>query len=411
MKKRVVVTGMGTVNPLGHSVSETWNAVRAGKNGISEITLYDTADFKVKLAAEVKNLNIEDYIDRREIRRMDRFCQFGMIAAEQAYKDSGLSEGSVNPEDMAVVVGAGVGGIATLENETLRLKERGSSRVSPMMVPMIIADILGGNIAIKHGAKGECHCIVTACATGTDCIGKASRLIRGGEATVVISGSAEAAITPVAMAGFTNMKALSVSTDKNRASIPFDKERDGFVMGEGAAILVLEEYEHAKARGAKIYAEIVGYGATCDAYHITSPAPEGRGAARAMKKALNDAGLSPKDISYINAHGTGTPPNDELETIAVKSVFGEHAGSIPMSSTKSMTGHMLGAAGSTEAIICIKALENGFIPPTINYKVPDEGLDLDYVPGEGRKQALSYALSNSLGFGGHNSSLIIKKTD
>ena len=411
MSKRVVVTGMGAVTPIGNTVTDLWESILNGKNGIGEITCIDTSDFKVKIAAEVKNFDASLYMDKKEIRRSDKYTQFGMAAAVQAYEDSGLNENNINPEDLAVIVGSGIGGMETFEKECFKLFEKGPGRVSPFLVPMIIANILSGNIAIKYNAKGLCHSLITACATGTNCIGEAFKLIKEGEAKAVIAGSAEAPITKMSVAGFTNMTALSTKNDINNSSTPFDKNRDGFVMGEGSGILILEEYEHAKARDAKIYAEVVGYASTCDAYHMTAPDPLGYGAKRAMEKAINSAGIKSSEISYINAHGTGTPFNDSTETTAIKAVFGKDAYIIPVSSTKGNIGHMLGAAGSVESIICIKALMDGYIPPTINYKTKDEQLDLDYVPNEGRKADLKYALTNSLGFGGHNATLIFKKCE
>ncbi len=408
MNRRVVITGMGAVTPLGNNVPAFWEGIKEGKNGIGPITHFDTTDFKVKLAAEVKDFTLSDFMDKKEERRMDRFCQLGMVAAIEAYQDSGL-EGHIDPHRLAVMTGSGIGGLSTIEKEQTKLLERGPRRVSPLLIPMIIGNLLGGNIAIRFGAKGLCHSLVTACATGTHCIGEAYYMIRDGRADAIFAGSAEATITPLGIAGFTNMTALSTKEDPNRASIPFDKERDGFVMGEGAGMLMLEELEHAKARGAHIYAEVVGYGSTCDAHHITAPDPQGEGDALAMTMAMEEAGIGPKDLSYINAHGTATPLNDLYETIAIKKALGDEAKHVPISSTKSMTGHMLGAAGAVEAIVCVKALQEGFIPPTINYQTPDEELDLDYVPNEGREAELTYALSNSLGFGGHNGAIVLKK--
>ncbi|QGU96910.1 beta-ketoacyl-ACP synthase II [Clostridium bovifaecis] len=409
MKNRVVITGMGAITPTGNDVNTFWNSVKEGKCGIGNITAFDTTDYKVKLAAEVKDFDINNYMDKREARRMDKFCQFAMVAAEEAMKDAELDLEALDRERFGVIVGSGIGGIGTIEEQHQKLIEKGPGRISPFFIPMIISNMAAGNIAIKYGAKGICTTVVTACATGTHAIGEAFHNIRNGISDVIIAGGAEASITPLSVAGFISLTALSNSTDPSRASIPFDKERNGFVMGEGSGILVLESLEHALKRNAKIYAEVTGYGATCDAYHITSPAPDGEGGARAMKLAIKDSEISEEEISYINAHGTSTPYNDKFETAAIKSVFGETAYKIPVSSTKSMTGHLLGAAGAVEAIICIKALEEGFIPPTIGYKVPDEECDLDYVPNEGRKQELKYAMSNSLGFGGHNSTIVLKK--
>lgn len=411
VKNRVVITGIGAITPIGNDAKSFWNSVKQGKCGIDKITAFDTTEFKVKLAAEVKDFNVSDYMDKREARRMDKFCQFAMVAADEAIKNSELNLETINSERFGVIVGSGIGGIATIEEQHQKLLEKGPGRISPFFIPMIIGNMAAGNIAIKFGAKGICTSIVTACATGTHAIGEAFHNIRSGSSDVIIAGGTEASITPLALAGFTSLTALSTSEDPLRASIPFDKERDGFVMGEGSGILILESLEHAQKRGAKIYAEVVGYGATCDAYHMTSPAPNGEGGARAMKLAILDAGIKEEEISYINAHGTSTPYNDKFETAAIKSVFGDMANNIPVSSTKSMTGHLLGAAGAIEAIICSKALEEGFIPATIGYKVPDEECDLDCVPNVGREQEVRYAMSNSLGFGGHNSTIVLKKWD
>lgn len=411
VKNRVVITGMGAITPIGNDVNTFWSSIKEGKCGIDNITAFDTTDYKVKLAAEVKNFDAADYMDKREVRRMDRFCQFAMAAADEAMKDAGLDLESLDRERFGVIVGSGIGGISTIEEQHKKLIERGPNRISPFFIPMIIGNMAAGNIAIKYGAKGICTTIVTACATGTHAVGEAFHNIRNGLSDIIITGGAEASITPLSVAGFISLTALSTSKDKNRASIPFDKERDGFVMGEGSGILILESLEYALKRNAKIYAEITGYGATCDAYHITSPAPNGEGGARAMKLAIKDSGIGEEEISYINAHGTSTPYNDKFETAAIKTVFGDYAYKVPVSSTKSMTGHLLGAAGAVEAIVCVKALEEGFVPPTIGYKVPDEECDLDYVPNKGRKQELKYAMSNSLGFGGHNSTIVLKKWD
>ncbi|MCY6485279.1 beta-ketoacyl-ACP synthase II [Clostridium aestuarii] len=409
--RRVVVTGIGAITPVGNNANDFWNSIKEGKCGIDEIKNFDTSDFKVKLAAEVKNFNALDYLDRKESRRMDKFCQFAMIAANEAVKDSKIDEADIDTERFGVIVGSGIGGITTIEEQHKKLMEKGPGRISPFFIPMIISNMAAGNIAIKHGAKGICSTVVTACATGTHAVGEAFHNIRNGLSDVIIAGGTEASITPLAVAGFTSLTALSTNSDPNRASIPFDKERDGFVMGEGAGILILESLEHAQERNAKIYAEIVGYGATGDAYHMTSPAPGGEGAARAIKIAMQDADIKPEEISYINAHGTSTPYNDKFETAAIKSVFGDKAYDIPVSSTKSMTGHLLGAAGAIEAIICAKSLQESYIPATIGYKVSDEECNLDYVPNEGREQKLQYAMSNSLGFGGHNATIVLKKWD
>ena len=410
MSERVVVTGMGVISPIGLSTDEFWQGIKTNKCGIDEITLIDTTEQKVKIAAEAKGFVPENYIDKKEARRMDRFCQFGMAAAKEAIEDSGLEVGkNIETERLGVIVGSGIGGLMTTEKEVLKLLEKGPSRVSPLLVPMIIGNIAAGNIAIRYGARGVCMSVTTACTTGANAIGEAYRVLQRGEVDAMFAGGCEASITPLSLAGFTNMTALSTRNDKNRASIPFDKERDGFVMGEGAGILILETLSHAQKRGAKILAEVVGYGATCDAYHITSPDPEGSGATRAMQLAMSDAKINPEQVSYINAHGTSTPFNDLFETRAIKKAFGDAAYNVPISSTKSMTGHLLGAAGGIESVVCVKALIDDYIPATINYKVPDEELDLDYVPNVGRNTKVNYALTNSLGFGGHNGTLLFKK--
>ena len=408
--KRVVITGLGAITPLGNNVDEFWKGIKDGKCGIDYITKFDTTDFKVKLAAEVKGYNAEDYFDRREAKRLDKFSQYAMIASREAWKDSGLDKEKENMERVGIVIGSGIGGIQTIETENQKCIEKGPDRVSPMYIPMGILNMATGNVAIDIGAKGESFAMVTACASGTHCIGEAYRMIKFGYQDVILAGGTEAGITPLGIAGFTNIKALTKSEDKTRASIPFDKERNGFVMGEGAGVLILEELEHAIKRGAKIYAEIVGYGATSDAYHITSPAPGGEGGARAMKLAMEEAGVAPEEITYINAHGTSTHLNDSFETQAIKTALGEEASKkVMVSSTKGHTGHLLGAAGGVEAIVCSKAIEESFVPATINYKVPDEECDLDIVPNEGRNKEIKYAMSNSLGFGGHNSSILLKK--
>ena len=407
MNKRVVITGMGAVTPLGNDVESFWDGIKSGKNGIDMITHFDTVDQKCKVGAEVKDF---EYFDKKEGRRFDRFSQFGVTAAREAMADSGLVSGeNIDARRLNVLVGSGIGGIMTLEKEVTKAVDKGVGRVSPILVPVVIGNILAGNIAIALKAKGSCIGLVTACATGTHAIGEAARAIRHGYADAVIAGAGEAPFAPVCFAGFANMTALSTRNEINRSSTPFDKERDGFVMGEGAGILILEELQHALSRGAHIYAEVVGYGTTCDAYHITSPEPSGEGAASSMQMALDDAGIKAEEISYINAHGTGTPYNDLFETRAIKTTFGDAAYKVPVSSTKSMTGHLLGAAGVIEAIVCVKSINEGFVPATINYKVPDEELDLDYVPNVGRSQEVNYTLSNSLGFGGHNGTIIIKK--
>lgn len=409
MERRVVITGLGAITPIGNNVEEFWNGIKEGKCGIDEITRFDASNYKVKLAAEVKEYNAEDYFDRRNAKRLDRFSQFAIIAAREAWNDSKLDREKENMERVGVILGSGIGGLETMEKEMASLHEKGPDRVSPMFIPMNISNMAAGNVAIELGAKGESISMVTACASGTHCIGESFRMIKNGYQDIVLAGGTEAPITPIGVAGFTNIKALSQATDKNRASIPFDKERSGFVMGEGAGIVVLEELEHAKARGAKIYAEIVGYGATSDAYHITSPAPEGEGGARAMRIAMQEAGAKPEDITYINAHGTSTHLNDSCETMAIKSALGEASNKVMVSSTKGHTGHLLGAAGGVEAVVCAKAVEEKFVPATINYKVQDEECDLDIVPNEGRKVDIKYVMSNSLGFGGHNASILLKK--
>ena len=407
--RRVVVTGLGAITPVGNNVDEFWDGLISGKCGIDEITLFDTTNFKVKLAGEVKNFNVEDHFDRREAKRLDRFSHFAIVAARELMKDSKLDVNSIDPTRFGVAVSSGIGGLQTIENNAQTLFEKGPDRISPMYIPMAINNMAAGNIAIEVGAKGESFCMTTACASATHTIGECFRIIKHGYQDVMIAGGTEASITPTGIAGFTNIKALSQQQDKTRASIPFDKERSGFVMGEGAGIILLEELEHAKKRGAKIYAEIVGYGATSDAYHITSPAPDGEGGARAMINAMKDAGVNPEDVTYINAHGTATPLNDKYETMAVKTAFGEASKKVMVSSTKGHTGHLLGAAGGVEAVACIKAIETGIVPPTIGYKVKDEECDLDIVPNEARKVEVKYAMSNSLGFGGHNSSILFKK--
>lgn len=411
MVRRVVVTGLGAITPIGNSVKEFFNNVMAGKCGIDFITTFNTDAYNVKLAAEVKNFNPLEFMDAKQARRMDRFTQLAVAAAIEAVADSGIDFSKTDMERVGVIVGSGIGALDDIEKETNILRDKGPKRVNPLFIPMTITNMAAGNIAIQFGIKGICTNVVTACATGSHCIGEAFRSIKHGYQDIILAGGTEGAITPLSVAGFQALTALSTSKDPKRASIPFDKERDGFVIGEGAGIVVLEEYEHARARNAKIYAEIVGYGSTSDGYHITAPTPDGDGAARAMIAAMQEAAVSPKDISYINAHGTSTPANDSAETLAIKKAMGEYAYKIPISSTKSMIGHLLGAAGAVEAIVCIKAIENSFIPATIGYKVPDEECDLDYVPGEGRKQVVEYAMSNSLGFGGHNASLLFKSME
>lgn len=409
MSTRVVVTGLGAVTPVGNSVEAFWNSIKNGVCGIDYIKGFDTEGFKAKLAAEVKDFVPENYIEKKEAKRMDRYCQFAMASAKQAVEDAKLDIENIVHERFGVVVGSGIGGISTLEKEDKTLMAKGPNRIPPLFIPMLISNMAAGNIAIKYGAKGVCTNIVTACATGTNCIGEAFHYIKNGLADIIIAGGAEASITPLAVAGFINLTALSKSEDPKRASIPFDAEREGFIMGEGSGILILESLEHAQKRGAKIYAEVVGYGSTCDAYHMTGTAPDGEGGARAMKMAIDEAQINPAQVSYINAHGTGTPVNDKSETAGIKTVFGENAYKVPVSSTKSMTGHLLGAAGAIEAIVCVKAIQEGFIPPTIGYEKADPECDLDCVPNVGRSTEVNYAMSNSFGFGGHNAVILLKK--
>ena len=409
MERRVVITGLGAITPIGNNTEDFWKGIKEGKCGIDEITNFDTTNFKVKLAAEVKGYNPEDYFDRRSAKRLDKFSQYAIVAAKEAWKDSKLDKEKEDMTRVGVILGSGIGGLETIDKEIAVLLQKGPDRVSPMFIPMIIGNMAAGNVSIELGAKGESLSMVSACATGTHSIGESFRMIKNGYQDIVITGGTEAAISPSGIAGFTNIKALSQATDKNRASIPFDKERNGFVMGEGAGIVILEELEHAKNRGAKIYAEIVGYGATSDAYHITSPAPGGEGGARAMVLAMEEAKVKPEEITYINAHGTSTHLNDSGETTAIKTALGEASKKVMVSSTKSNIGHLLGAAGGVEAVICAKAIEEGYVPATINYKVPDEECDLDIVPNEGRNVEVKYAMSNSLGFGGHNATILLKK--
>lgn len=407
--RRVVVTGLGAVTPLGNNVSETWEGLVNGKNGIGPITLFDTKEYKAKLAAEVKNFDPREYLEVNDVLRTDRYAQFAVAAADQAVVESQI-KGTVDPDRFAVIFGTGIGGINTLEVEHTKLIEKGPRRVSPLFVPMMIANMAAGMIAIRHDCRGSAMPAVTACASGSNAIGEAMRLIRHGYADAVITGGAEASVNRSAVAGFVNMKALSVSENPDEASLPFDKRRGGFVIGEGSVALILEEYHHAVARGARIYGEICGYGSTCDAHHITAPHPEGRGGAKAMADAMKEAGYHEEDCVYINAHGTGTPMNDVIETMVIKKALGEeNAKKAYVSSTKSMTGHMLGAAGAIEALACLKALQEGVIPPTINLLEQDENCDLNCVPNKAIKADISLALSNSLGFGGHNACLAFRK--
>jgi 3-oxoacyl-[acyl-carrier-protein] synthase II len=402
---------MGTVNPIGNSVQESWENAKAGVCGIGPITKFDTTDFAVKLAGEVKNLDVEEILGKKEAKRMDRFTQLAMIAAKEAVSDSGLEFDKEDTTRCGCIVASGIGGLSTIETEHSKGLEKGFGRVSPFFIPMCISNMAAGQIAIAYGLHGMCTCVVTACASSNNAIGDAFRHIRDGYADIMVSGGAEGCITELGIGGFASMKALNTTDDVTRASIPFDKERAGFVMGEGAGILVLEEYEHAIARGAKIYGEVAGYGANCDAYHITAPNPEGTGGAACMKLALADAGMQPEDIDYINAHGTSTHLNDSGETKAIRTAFGEWANHLMVSSTKSMTGHLLGGAGAVEAIFTTLAVQNDFVPATINYRVPDEECDLDIVPNEGRNTTVRAAVSNALGFGGHNASIVIRKVE
>jgi 3-oxoacyl-[acyl-carrier-protein] synthase II len=406
-RRRVVITGLGAVTPIGLTVGESWQAVKDGVCGIGPITQYDPSAQKVKLAAEVKGFDPAERVGKQESKRMGRFTQFAVAAAREA--TAGFQMEGTDPSRCGVILSSGIGGLEITEREHSRGMERGFDRVSPFYIPTGICNMAAGQVAIEHGFQGMCGCPVTACAGGTNAVGDAFHYIRDGYANVMLCGGTEAAITPLAIGGFTSMKALSQAEDPSRASIPFDKERSGFVMGEGAGVLLLEELGHALARGAEIYAEIVGYGATCDAYHMTAPRPDGSGGAKAMALALADGGAAAEDVGYINAHGTSTHLNDAGETAAVKTVFGDHAYHLAVSSTKSMTGHMLGAAGAVEAIFTALALRDGFLPATIHYQVPDEDCDLDVVPNVGRSADIRYALSNSLGFGGHNGSLLLKK--
>lgn len=408
-RRRVVVTGLGAVTPVGNTASETWQSLKSGKNGIAPITLFDTENFKAKLGAEVKNFDPKAYMEVNEVLRTDRYAQFAVASAQQAVDDSGI-QGTVEPERFSVLFGTGIGGIGTFECEHTKLLEKGPRRVSPLFVPMMIANMAAGMIAIRYDCRGSAMPAVTACASGSNAIGEAMRLIRHGYADAVITGGAEAAIIPSAVAGFVNMQALSTAEDPDAASLPFDRRRGGFVIGEGAVALILEEYEHAKARGARIYGEVCGYGSTCDAHHITSPHPDARGGAQAMVNAMREAGYTDSDTVYVNAHGTGTPMNDAVETAAIKKALGEEqAKRAYVSSTKSMTGHMLGAAGAIEALACLFALAEGVIPPTINLYEQDEACDLNCVPHTAVKAGITLALSNSLGFGGHNACLAFRK--
>jgi len=409
MRKRVVITGMGAITPLGNDVDSFWKNLCDGKSGIDRITRFDPEKFDTRIAAEVKDFDPQDYVDKKEAKRMDRYTQFAMAAAKMAVEQADLDWSRENSQRFGVLLGTGVGGLETMEKQAVILHTKGPRRVSPFFVPMMIANMAADQISIAYGARGMNSTVVTACASGTNAIGEAYRAIREGYADIMLTGGAEAAVTPLSLAGFSSMKALSRRNDEpQKACRPFDRDRDGFVLGEGAGILVLESYEHAMKRGARILAEMAGYGLTGDAYHITAPAPEGEGGARAMKEALDDGNMAPGDIGYINAHGTSTDYNDKTETTAIKSVFGD-ATTVAVSSTKSMTGHLLGAAGGIEAIVLVRTLEDQFIPPTINYTTPDPECDLDYVPNHGRRAAINVAMSNSFGFGGQNACIVIKK--
>lgn len=406
--RRVVVTGMGAITPIGNSVEEFWNGIKEGKTGFGPITYFDTADYRCKLAAEVKDFDPAQYMDKKSARRMEQFCQFAVAAAGQAITDAGLTMEQEDPYMVGCSVGSGIGSLQAMEREYDRLKEKGPGRVGPMLVPLMISNMAAGNVSIAYGLKGKSLNVVTACATGTHSIGEAYRTIQYGDADVMIAGGTESSITPIGIAGFSALTALSFSEDPERASIPFDKERNGFVMGEGSAIVVLEELEHAKRRGAKIYAELTGYGCSSDAYHITSPAEDGSGAATAMLNALKDGGVEPEELTYINAHGTSTHHNDLFETRAIKLAFGEHAYDMKINSTKSMVGHLLGAAGAVEFVTCVKEIQEGYIHSTVGLRETEEELDLNYCR-DSYKEEVPYALTNSLGFGGHNASLLLKK--
>ena len=409
MRTRVVVTGMGAITPIGNDVESFWNGLKNKQIGIGPITYFDTTDYKCKLAAQVKDFNAKDYMDPKAARRMELFSQYAVAAAKQALDQAGIDMTKEDPYRVGVSVGSGIGSLQAVERDCKKLFEKGPSRVNPLLVPLMISNMAAGNVSIQFGLKGKCINVVTACATGTHSIGEAFRSIQYGEADVMVAGGTEASITPIGVAGFTALTALNTTDDPLRASIPFDKERNGFIMGEGSGIVILESLEHAKARGAKILAELVGYGATCDAYHITSPAEDGSGAAKAMEVAIKDAGARPEDIDYVNAHGTSTHHNDLFETKAIKLALGDHAYKVKINSTKSMIGHLLGAAGGVEFIACVKSIEEGYVHATAGYQIPDEECDLDYTPGKRVSMDVNYAITNSLGFGGHNASLVVKK--
>ena len=406
--RRVVITGMGAITPIGNSVEEFWNGIKEGKTGFGSITYFDTADYRCKLAAEVKDFDPAQYMDKKSARRMEQFCQFAVAAAGQAIADAGLTMEQEDPYMVGCSVGSGIGSLQAMEREYDRLKEKGPGRVGPMLVPLMISNMAAGNVSIAYGLKGKSLNVVTACATGTHSIGEAYRTIQYGDADVMVAGGTESSITPIGIAGFSALTALSFSEDPQRASIPFDKDRNGFVMGEGSAVVVLEELEHAKRRGAKIYAELTGYGCSSDAYHITSPAEDGSGAATAMLNALKDGGVAPEELTYINAHGTSTHHNDLFETRAIKLAFGKHAYDLKINSTKSMVGHLLGAAGAVEFVTCVKEIQEGYIHRTVGLRETEEELDLNYCR-DSYEQEVPYALTNSLGFGGHNASLLLKK--
>lgn len=407
--RRVVITGMGAITPVGNSVEEFWDSLKSKKLGFGEITRFDTTDYKVKLAAEVKDFSPENYMDFKAVKRMELFCQYGVAAAKEAFSQAGLDMEKEDPYRVGCSIGSGVGSLQAAEAACNKIQEKGPSRVNPLLVPLMISNMAAGNVSIQLGLKGKSLNVVTACATGTHSIGEAYRSIQCNDADVMLAGGTEASICPVGVAGFAALTALSVSQDPKRCSLPFDKDRSGFVMGEGAGVVILEELEHARKRGARILAEIVGYGATSDGYHITSPAQDGSGAAKAMELAMQEAGMEKEEVLYINAHGTATHHNDLFETRAIKRLFGDHAYKIKINSTKSMIGHLLGAAGAVEFIACVKELQEGFLHATAGYTTPDEEMDLDYIAGEGCKANITCALTNSLGFGGHNASLLIKK--
>ncbi len=409
MARRVVVTGLGAVTPIGNTVEAYWAALKEKQVGIAPITMFDTTDFKVKLAAEVKDFDPLNYMDKKEARRMDRFSHFAVAAAGMALDDAGFSADCVDPWRVGVVIGNGIGGIEELEETRMKLAEGGPRKIPPLFIPRIISNIAAGNVSIQYGLKGKNFNVSSACASGTHSIGEAFRTIQYGDADMMVAGGTESCITPLTTAGFQSLTALSCSEDPLRASIPFDKERDGFIMGEGAGLLILEELEHAKARGARIYAELAGYAATSDAYHITAPLEDGSGAAKTMELAMADAGITPEQVDYINAHGTGTPTNDVMESRAIEAAFGAHAKQLKVSSTKSMVGHLLGGSGGVEAVACVKSVEEGYIHATAGYQVPDEECTLDYVTGDGEAMEVRYCLKNSLGFGGHNATLCFGK--